>query len=279
MDVSCFGFSDGAIEVSATGGYESYTFSIHPDIGTQSPAGTFHGLTSGMFLINAFNDNGEPCRPLEVKLEEPHQSITILEQPRDQTDCYGNTVSFFVTVAGFSGIPLYQWQQRPPGGNFTDIIDANSPVLTIHDIGVKGMNIDGTQYRVLVTDNCHTLISMEALLRINSITNLIPQAVNRTICSGETITYEVLTQGEVVRNGYQWSWNNGTGWIALSDDEVYLGTSTSRLTISNASPCKAGNTELLSPSEHSTSQVWTPVSGQAQLDKDTSSYLKKLWPQ
>jgi hypothetical protein len=92
---------------------------------------------------------------------------------------------------------------------------------------------------VLISDDCQTLASNPAVLHINAITSLTPQVVNSTICSGGSISYKVSTQGDVT--GYQWAWNNGSGWNYLSDGGAYSGTATSELTISNALPAQNGS--------------------------------------
>lgn len=172
---------------------------------------------------------------------EPAASQTITSQPLPQTDCYGNHVEFSAAVSGSTGIVYYQWQQRPPGGNFSDISGAINALLNIDNIGVNKQNVNGTEYRVLITDEYGTIISDPALLSVNSITDLTPAVVNSTICSGGSITYKLSTEGNVVNNGYQWSWNSGSGWTLLSDDGMYSGTTTSQLTISNATTAQNGS--------------------------------------
>lgn len=168
-------------------------------------------------------------------------SMIITSQPLPQTDCYGNHVEFSVTVSESVGIVYYQWQQKPPGGNFSDISGANSALLNIDNIGVNKQNVNGTEYRVLITDDCGTITSDAALLSINSITDLTPAVVNSTICNGGTITYKLFTEGNVINNGYQWSWNNGSGWTFLSDGGAYTGTTSSQLTIINATSAQNGS--------------------------------------
>jgi hypothetical protein len=169
------------------------------------------------------------------------QYITITSQPQPQTDCYGNHVEFSVSITGSAGTVLYQWQQKPPGGNFSDIIGANNALLNVDNIGVNKQNVNGTEYRVVVTDDCGPITSNQALLIVNSITDLTPGVVNSIICDGGSMTYKVFTEGYVIDNGYQWAWNNGSGWTFLSDGDAYSGTSTSQLTISNAMTAQNGS--------------------------------------
>ncbi len=56
--VTCSGGNDGIIVIGAAGGTGSIVYSISPAIGTQSPAGTFNGLTAQTYSITAQDQNG-----------------------------------------------------------------------------------------------------------------------------------------------------------------------------------------------------------------------------
>ena len=195
----------------------------------------------GLFALGVAAICWQTIITLPIKGTIAAGQLTITSQPLPQTDCYGNHVEFSVAVTGSVGTVYYQWQQRPPGGNFSDISGATSALLSIDNIGVNGHNVNGTEYRVLITDEFGTISSDQALLSINSITSLTPVVVNSTICNGGSITYKVFTEGNVTINGYQWSWNNGSGWTFLSDGGAYSGTTSSQLTISNATTAQNGS--------------------------------------
>jgi hypothetical protein len=195
----------------------------------------------GLFALGVAAICWQTIITLPIKGTIAAGQLTITSQPLPQTDCYGNHVEFSVAVTGSVGTVYYQWQQRPPGGNFSDISGATSALLPIDNIGVNGHNVNGTEYRVLITDEFGTISSDQALLSINSITSLTPVVVNSTICNGGSITYKVFTEGNVTSNGYQWSWNNGSGWTFLSDGGAYSGTTSSQLTISNATTAQNGS--------------------------------------
>lgn len=236
-NVACYGGSTGTINITVTGGTEPYTFAW---TGPGSFAGTSQnlaGLSAGTYIVTVTGNGGSCTGTATIVIDQPVQPLTIINQPLDQTDCYGNTVEFNVAACNSSGNVGYQWQSRPPGGNFSDIIGETSSGLTVHDIGVNGLNTDGTEYRVIVTDECSSVTSDPALLNINSVTGLTGR-VNLTICDGGGTSYEVSTNGPVT--GYRWSFNDGTGWHPISDGGIYSGTSTQHLTISNATPAETG---------------------------------------
>jgi hypothetical protein len=171
----------------------------------------------------------------------PAESMIITSQPQPQTDCYGNHVEFSVGISESVGTVYYQWQQKAPVGDYSDISGANNSLLAIDNIGVNKLNVDGTEYRVLITDDEGTITSDPALLRVNSITGLTPAVVNSTICTGESIIYTVFTEGNVIDNRYLWSINTGSGWTYLADGGAYSGTTTSQLTISNSTTDQNGS--------------------------------------
>lgn len=198
-------------------------------------------------VLNAIGEMA--CKPHILKMLlganilafSPAESMIITSQPQPQTDCYGNHVEFSVTVSETEGTVYYQWQQKPPGESFSDITGANNSLLAIDNIGVNKQNVNGTEYRVLVTDDNGTITSDPALLMVNSITGLTPAVVNSTICTGESINYNVFTEGDIFNNRYLWSLNTGSGWTYLSDGGAYSGTTTSQLTISNSTTAQNGS--------------------------------------
>jgi hypothetical protein len=56
--VTCSGEDDGQIVISATGGTGTITYSINPNVGAQSPSGTFSGLSAQTYTITATDENG-----------------------------------------------------------------------------------------------------------------------------------------------------------------------------------------------------------------------------
>jgi len=236
-DAECFGELTGTIEITVSGGVEPYQFAWTGPGSFTSPEEDLTGLGAGTYSV-IVTDAGGICQDTAaIIIGQPGYQMEFSVQPPDQTDCYGNTVEFSAEVDGFTGPVTYQWQSRPPGGEFNDISGETSPDLVIHDIGVSGLNIHGTEYRLIASDNCVTIFSEPALLEINAVTGL-TGSVNLTICSGSSTSYEVSTRGNVT--GYQWSFNNGTGWQPINDGSTYSGTTSQRLTISDATPAQTG---------------------------------------
>jgi hypothetical protein len=192
-----------------------------------------------LFSKNSFRKFLLTAGLLPLLFMQTDSLLSIINQPLPQTDCYGNLVQFSISVSGSAGTLTFQWQRRPPSGTFTDMSGENSSTLSVYNIGMYGQNTDGTEYRVIVSDDNGSTISDPAVLHINSITNLTPAIVNSTICSGGNITYTASSQGSAL--SYQWESNTGSGWEAISDNSIFSGTNTPQLTISNATTAQNGS--------------------------------------
>ena len=236
-NVLCYGESTGVINITVTGGVEPYAFVWTGPGSFSSTSQNLSGLAAGSYSLTVTGNSGSCSGTATIVIDQPAYPLTVITQPADQTDCYGNTVEFNAEANGATGALSYQWQSRPPGGEFSDITGGTASVLTVHDIGVNGENTDGTEYRVVITDDCGEVTSEPALLRINAVSGLSGR-VNYTICDGDGTSYEVTTEGSVV--GYQWSFNDGTGWQPITDGGIYSGTATSLLTISDATSAATG---------------------------------------
>ena len=58
INVNCFGNSNGQVSISATNTVGNVTYTISPNTGTQSPVGTFTGLTAQTYTFTATDANG-----------------------------------------------------------------------------------------------------------------------------------------------------------------------------------------------------------------------------
>ena len=197
------------------------------------------GNISNQFSKNSFRKFLLAAGLLPFLFTQTDSPLTIISQPLPQTDCYGNLVQFTISVSGSVGALTFQWQRRPPGGIFADIIGENNSSISVYDIGMYGQNVDGTEYRVTLSDDNGTTTSNAAVLHINSITNLTPAIVNSVICYGGNIIYTVFIQGTAIN--YQWEFNNGSGWAEISDNSIFSGSGSPQLTISNATSTQTGS--------------------------------------
>ena len=115
-NVSCYGESDGSIEVSASGGsgagYE-YRIDVGPWV---SNSGNFSGLLAGSHTLRARDGNGCESSDLVVPLTQPAQAVS------------GSVVKE-IKLAGYTG--SIQWQKSANGSAWEDIPGATSATLDV----------------------------------------------------------------------------------------------------------------------------------------------------
>ena len=135
-DVSCYGFSDGTIEVLVSGGSGEVTYFLNEENPTTE--GLFENLDIGNYTISGIDEAECPFSIEEpVTIEEP-SPIVITELIATSPDCGGgNTATVSISIEGGTPQYLIGWNSNPPipnnnlalglsgGDNSVQIIDAN----------------------------------------------------------------------------------------------------------------------------------------------------------
>ncbi|MFZ6050746.1 two-component regulator propeller domain-containing protein [Halocola ammonii] len=129
-DVTCAGFDDGGITVSANGGTGAQLFSLNGD--TPQTSGIFNGLAAGNYTITVTDANG--C---EAEVTAEIAAGAVVELTLDATDplCFGESNGAITAIATGG--------QAPYTFNDTDVSD---DAVTYSDLG------DDT-YTITVTDS------------------------------------------------------------------------------------------------------------------------------
>ncbi len=107
QDVACFGDATGTITVNTQGGTPAVTYSIAPNIGTQSPVGFFSGLTAGTYTVIGTDANN--CATSTVVTVTQGPQIVFLSVTMTEPICNGDangSISF--TVIGGTGQLRYK---------------------------------------------------------------------------------------------------------------------------------------------------------------------------
>ncbi|MDP2722990.1 MAG: PKD domain-containing protein, partial [Bacteroidales bacterium] len=234
-DITCNGFNDGTIQVSATGGTGTLTFTLNPG-GISNTTGLFENLTGGVYTVSVTDGNG--CPP------EITPDITIVDPPAlDFTSVVGTNITCFNDNDGvITAIAT--------GGTGTITYTLN-PVSISNTTGVFN-NLSSGTYSVTITDvnNC-TLTSPDVeIINPTAISILSTQVVDVT-CNGAgdgsitvtavggtgTLTY-TLNPGAVVNTtGIFGSLNGGNYDVTISDDN---GCSINTGTLSIIDPAALG---------------------------------------
>jgi hypothetical protein len=118
------------------------------------------------------------------------------------TVCAPATATF--TVATAAAPVTYQWQSAPTvGGTYTNISTATSASYTTAPT-TAGMN--GMGFRCIVSTQCGTTTSANALLTVNTAAAITTQPTNQTACTGATATFTAAASG----TGVTYQWQSGT---------------------------------------------------------------------
>ena len=153
-------------------------------------------ITSGKVTLTATTNDptGNCIAGTDEVVITVNQPAAITAQPiAMQTLCSGSSATFSV-VANGTGL-TYQWQK---GG--VNISGATSATLTLNAITTTA---DGN-YTVQVSgaSPCATVTSSTSILKVNQIVAITTQPVSQTLCSGSTVTFNVVAAGTGLT--YQW---------------------------------------------------------------------------
>jgi len=140
VDVTCFGDSTGEISVAAAGGTGNITFSLSPNMGTQSPSGNFTGLAAMTYIVTA--TDAKNCSATTSVTIDQNPKIQLVSFNYTEPICHGDSSgSLSFTAVGGVGTLTYSFDGSPFN---TDTAYNNLPAgdypLSIQD--VLGCQVD-----------------------------------------------------------------------------------------------------------------------------------------
>ncbi len=148
--------------------------------------------------------------------------------------CVGGNYTFKSLGTG-TGL-TYQWQvaNKTTPTVFSNVSGETSADYTFSNIP---QSADGNIYRVELKGDCPTTLPLytdTAQLFVDSATSINTQPVDVAICSPGNATFKVDVLGKNTAT-YQWQESiNGGAFANISDGGIYAGTSTTSLTLTNA---------------------------------------------
>ena len=198
-DVSCYGYSDGSINVSVIGGIGPYTFTIGSN---SNNTGNFENLQANTYQIS-LSDNNSCTVDTSVIINQPDE-LTITNITKTDILCYGES-SGTAQINVDGGTQSYTY--------YLDSISSTSNTFTGLGQGL---------HSVLVVDahSCTANSSVE----INEPNKLILSALNEyNICNGSSIDLTTSLSGGIMPYSYIWNTNATTISINVSptDTTVY----------------------------------------------------------
>ncbi len=221
-DVSCFGLSDGDVEVIATGGSTPYSYDIG---GGPQASGIFTGLTAGNFTVVVTDDLGCAFN-VSVTISEPTQ----LDAQATQTDilCNGGTDGeILVTASG--GTPVYSYdigQGNQATGDFNGLL-AGAYTVTVSD-----------------QNGCQTSVNATVIEPSAIVLNATSTDENCGLSDG---TAQVNATGGIVVSTYQYEWlNSASTQLGTSDNIINLPADTYTVNVTDDNSCIASTTVIVS---------------------------------
>ena len=228
-DITCNGFSDGTITVSATGEGGNFIFDLAGPVNQTNETGFFPGLPQGDYTVTVSDKDGCPSTDVTPVLTITNPSvINISVDNVTHVDCFGdNTGSITITPSG--GTPSgmgsgYTYEWTGPGG-FTS---------TSEDIS----NLESGDYFVTVYDGnmCLANTGPIAISQPPDITVILDNTTDVTCNGGNDATAQITAGGGA--GGFTYSWDGQVnGLISTDEDPTNLVADIYDVTIFDANGC------------------------------------------
>ncbi len=203
-EINCTGDNTGTIIATATGGLGDYVYILQDTSGitipaTQSPPGTFTGLTAGVYVV--YVESGDcVATSAEIEITEPDTALSVTFDVNDVTCNGDNDGSIEIFTEGGTGI--IQYAISPELSQFfeTNIFENLAPGI----------------YDVIVQDElgCFITFDFEIMEPLPVLIAIIPDTLIPVICEGDangsfsitinggTMPYSVsLDDGEYIIGG------------------------------------------------------------------------------
>ncbi len=206
VDVSCYGFSDGSIDVYVFGGVQPYTYLWSTGAVTED----ISGLAAGTYYLTVTDFNN--CEAyISVDVNQP--DVLALSETHVDVLCYGNqTGSVDLTVVGGTMPYAYLWNNGAMTEDLTGLA-AGTYSVTVTD--AQGC-----------TDNLSVTITEPTLLEA------VVTTYGDVSCYGfDDGSVDVTVTGGAMP--YTYLWNNG----ANTEDLTNVGPGTYCLTVTDANQC------------------------------------------
>ncbi len=221
--VSCNGFSDGSLAVSATGGTAPYTYQWDVAAGSQTNT-LATGLSAGGYLLTVTDTNG--CTFSDTATVTEPDSILILI---DTTDVLCNGADNGTATANLTGgTSPYTYLWSPSAGNQTTAT-ATGLVPGTHSVTVSDSNA--------CIDSAFVTITEPAVL------NVITNNISNVSCNGLSDgTIDVLVTGGTTPYYYLWDAAAGNQTSSLAGNLIAGGYT---ITVTDTNGCVATHTDTV----------------------------------
>jgi gliding motility-associated-like protein len=219
-DVSCFGGSDGAINISASGGTPPLSYNWGGGIVTEDRS----GLSAGTYTVTVSDNSGGGCTAtLGVTISQPAAALSVSVSKTDVLCNGGSTGTATATVTGGTSAYSYNWTPGNPSGDGTNAVTGlTAGVWSCAVTDAKGCTANNS---VTVTQPATALsITLEDQTNVtcNGLSN---GAIDITPTGGTS--------------GYTYSWTGPSGFTAGTQDITSRPAGTYFVTVMDANSCVA----------------------------------------
>ena len=204
-NVTCFGNSNGAIDLTVTGGIPNYTYEWTPGAGGVIPSGqannqNLSGLTAGTYNVIVTDSNGDKAPLTSITITQP-SALSPGTTSTNSPVCQGSTLNLNISPTGGTLPYTYAWTGP---NSFTSTI-SNPNVL-------NALPAASGTYLVTIMDanNCTTSSSIDVTVNPSPSVN---NPTDQTVCNG-TSTSGITYTG--TGTSYTWVNNNAAIGLAVS---------------------------------------------------------------
>ncbi|WP_367392859.1 DNRLRE domain-containing protein [Lewinella sp. LCG006] len=213
-NLSCFGDTDGSIDLSVSGGVTPYSYSWSNSAMTQD----LTGLSAGMYTVTVTDGNGCMLMMTSNPITQPDELTVGLSLNQDVTCKGGMNGSATVTPNGGTGAYTYQWSN-------------GSMVQTPTDLAAG-------DYTVTVTDTngCIAIGGPITIAEPTTMIMLFATTLPASSCGGSTGSIDLTVENGTAPFSYSWSGPTAIGDI---QDPTGLAAGTYMVVVTDVLGCNA----------------------------------------
>ena len=217
-NVSCFGGTNGAINLTVTGGTLPYSYSWSTGDNTQD----LTNLSAGNYSVTVTDANGCTTQTSAITISQPPAALSSSASSSNNVSCFGGTNgSITLSVSGGTSPYSYNWSNGAVSQNLS--------------------NIPAGTYSVVITDahGCTSATSGVAISQPSASLSSSVSTTNNVSCfGGANGAINLNVNGGTLPYSYSWS----SGATTQNLNNVLAGTYT--VTITDAHGCTASNSGL-----------------------------------
>lgn len=236
---TCYGYSNGSIDLTVTGGTFPYTFSWFTNGILFSTQEDISGLSDGEYVIQVIDSAG--LTNVDTVVLSAAYQITTIDTIADAL-CYSSTGTINITPQ--NGTPFYEGILYPFSWNaYLQIWEIDSSGVDTNFTNADTLNLVWSvisgRYEINITENSGTGCTITRIIEIAQPSS--PVSFNKTfyhnICKGDSAGWiRIVPDGGTPP--YTFAWSNGDNTSQITDLKVGLYT----LTLSDANNCRKTET-------------------------------------